>query len=65
MTIPAERTRSLKNTRAFLLSLLYPKETPKVPLKIRRAARQMLRHFPSEFEIEEVTKIAPQIFGKD
>lgn len=37
----------LKRTRAFLVDLLDPKETPSVPLKVRRKARHLLCQWPS------------------
>ena len=54
MTMPDERTRSLIYARNFLLSLLDPKKTPKVPRAIRREAGNRLRHYPSKWEIEQI-----------
>jgi hypothetical protein len=34
-----------------------PKQTPKIPKKIRKWARDQLKHFPSEYEIDELEKI--------
>jgi len=64
MTLPNERTRALMNAKLFLRSLLDPRATPRVPLKVRRAARSCLKHFPAEFEIEELPKCCPKLFGK-
>ena len=64
MTLPIERTWSLKQTREFLRSLLDPKQTPRVPRSIRRLAGSCLRHYPADYEIEIVAKKNPKIFGK-
>jgi hypothetical protein len=56
MTIPVERSRSIRQTREFLRALLDPKKTPKIPSKIRQEAYWCLRHFPSDMDInQEVT----------
>jgi hypothetical protein len=65
MTLPNERNRAVRNTRRFLYSLIIAQLTPRVPLKVRRMARQLLKHYPSDFEMDEVEKIAPKIFGKE
>lgn len=52
MTLLGERMTAIKNTRRFLLDLLNPKDTPNVPLKIRRQARDLLKHYPSSFDVD-------------
>lgn len=52
MTIPIERTWSVLNTRGFLLELIDPKKTPRIPSKLRKQARQLLKHYPSEFDMQ-------------
>jgi hypothetical protein len=52
MTIPVERTNAVVYTREFLLSLLDPKETPRIPKAIRKQALRLLRHYPSKFEMD-------------
>lgn len=56
MTTPDERLRSMGYVRDFLHSLLDPKETPRVPLEIRRRAARLLKHYPSSFDVEEFYK---------
>jgi hypothetical protein len=56
MTLPNERINAFKNVRRFLRSLLVPSETPKVPLEIRRRARQVLKHFPSDFDMSQLSE---------
>lgn len=64
MTLPDERTRSVRNARNFLRSLLDPKKTPRVPKAIRREAYWCLRHFPSDFDIEMMLEGDSEVFGK-
>lgn len=54
MTTPTERTRSLLYARDFLLQLLDPKLTPRLPKAIRREASNRLRHYPSKWEISQI-----------
>jgi hypothetical protein len=73
MTVPVERTNAVIRTQKFLLDLLDPKKTPRVPRSIRQDARNLLRHYPSEFEMNviadreddmEVAAFKMKIFGK-
>lgn len=54
MTVPFERTRAVNSTREFLLELTNPKETPRLPLDIRRRALHLLRHYPTDFDMRIV-----------
>lgn len=54
MTLPEERINAVRNTRRFLVSLLVPSETPRVPKAIREQARRLLKHYPWEGDIGEV-----------
>ena len=65
MTLPDERYRSVNYTREFLLKLLNPKETPRVPKDIRQWARRLLKHYPTPFEMDVTAKKAPDLFSKD
>lgn len=72
MTVPRERTNAVIFTKTFLLELIDPKRTPRVPKAIRQEAYRLLRHYPSQPEMEiisaredgesEVIKI--KVFGK-
>jgi hypothetical protein len=65
MTLPNERTNAILNTRRFLLDLLDPKKTPRVPKDVRKKAYRLLKHFHMFFkgskeifvETEEIKKI--------
>jgi hypothetical protein len=64
MTLPAQRTRAILWVRRFLLSLLDPRETPRVPRPIRDEARRVLRHYPLEHDIQRAATEAPDTFGQ-
>ena len=75
MTLPIERTNAVIRTQKFLYDLLDPKKTPRIPLSVRKDARSLLRHYPSEFEMNmiadreddniDVFSFKTKIFGKD
>lgn len=46
MTLPDERTRAVHAAREFLLDLLNPKVTRRIPRDIRLRAHSVLRHYP-------------------
>jgi hypothetical protein len=72
MTVPIERTNAVVWTHDFLVELLDPKATPRVPKRIRDQARRLLRHYPSKFEMDVIAdredlaqgSIIMKIFGK-
>lgn len=65
MTLPDERYRSLIQTRKFLLELLSPTMTPRVPKSIRQRAHGLLRHWPDDYHLEMMTIDMPQHFAKE
>jgi hypothetical protein len=65
MTMPRERSNAIEKAREFLRSLLDPKLTPRIPKKIRKEAYWCLRHFPHDYEMEQVIKKCPEIFGEN
>jgi hypothetical protein len=72
MTVPRERTNAVMFTENFLLRLIDPKQTPRVPRAIRQEAHRLLRHYPSRFEMEVISAreddepeaIKMKIFGR-
>ncbi len=64
MTLPDERYRAVVQTRRFLLDLCNPEHTPRVPKIIRQHARSMLRHYPSDWEMNQTAKAVPHIFAE-
>jgi hypothetical protein len=74
MTMPFERTNAVLRTEQFLVDLLDPKKTPRIPRDIRRAAGSLLKHYPSRCDMEIISLRedeviddikAYQVFGKD
>jgi hypothetical protein len=55
MTLPYEHYIAMNNTREFLFSLLDPQQT-KVPLAIRKKARQLLKHYPMECDAHDMVR---------
>jgi hypothetical protein len=64
VTMPNERFYAIRNTREFLVELMDPKKTPKVPKEIRLKAYYAIKHFPGEYHMEEARKLAPSVFGE-
>lgn len=56
MTLPYERTSAVLRTEKFLLDLCNPKTTPRVPKNIRDQARSLLKHYPTKFEMNEISQ---------
>jgi hypothetical protein len=63
MTLPDERLRALHYARDLLRGLLDPKQTPRVPREVRRWASRVLRHYPMDFEIDQL-RDHPLLGGK-
>ena len=63
MTMPNERRNAVNYTRQFLVDLMDPKKTPRVPKEIRKRAYSCLKHYPGEYYMEEAAEQAPNIFG--
>lgn len=65
MTLPDQRYRAIERTKEFLLDLIDPKKTPKVPKQIRLTALSLLKHYPNSYEMEIVSDKCPEVFSKD
>lgn len=65
MTLPDERYRAIKQARRLLEELCDSKLTPRVAVGIRDRARGALRHYPSEYEMDQAAKLAPMVFQKE
>ena len=59
MTLPDERYRAVVQTQRFLLEIL---TTPRVPKAIKESARRCLRHYPSEYDMQQVAEASPHVF---
>ena len=55
--MPNERFYAIRNTREFLVELMDPKKTPRVPKEIRLKAYYAIKHFPGEYHMEEARKL--------
>lgn len=64
MTLPDERYRSLVYTKKFLMELLSPHQTPRIPKVIRQRAHSLLRHWPDDYHLEMMTIDMPDHFAK-
>jgi len=65
MTLPDERFRATSRTRDFLLELCTPSATPRVPSHIRDRARVLLKHFPSELDLDMAAEALPDLFSRN
>ena len=61
--MPDERRNAVNITRQFLLDLLDPKKTPRVPSAVRKEAGRCLRHYPGEYYMLKASEQAPELFG--
>ena len=64
MTMPNERRNAVNRTREFLLDLMDPKKTARVPKTIRKEAYSCLKHYPGEYYMDQASEKAPEIFGE-
>ena len=58
MTLPDERYRAIQQTQRFLLRLL---STPRVPKAVKDEARGLLRHYPSDYDMQQLESAAPHV----
>jgi hypothetical protein len=61
MTLPDERYRSVKWAESFLKRLAGG-EIPRVPKAVRDEARSVLRHYPSDWDMQRAAEGAPEVF---
>ena len=64
MTLPDERYRALKQGKKLLEELCDPGRTPRVPSIVRDRARGALRHYPSDYELEQMADKCPELLDK-
>ena len=63
MTLPDERYRAVRWSASFL-SRLAGGEYPRVPKAVRDEARSILRHYPSEYDMNKAAQTSPDIFAE-
>jgi len=65
MTLPDERYRAVSQTEEFLRDLCNSAATPRVPREIRQRAARLLRHYPSEYDLDRASESGAQhVFQK-
>ena len=65
MTLPDERYRAIRQTRQFLIDLMDRTVTPKVPRAIRAEAYRMLRHYPSDYDLDRLAEKSPDVIIRE
>ena len=65
MTLPDERYRAIRQTRQFLIDLCDRTVTPKIPRVVRGEAYRMLRHYPSDFDLDRLAEKAPDVIIRE
>ncbi len=61
MTLPDERYRAVKWAESFLQRLAGG-EYPRTPKAVRDEARSVLRHYPSQWDMQRTAAAAPEVF---
>jgi hypothetical protein len=64
MTLPDERYRAVRQTQQFLLDLLDSKKYPRIPRAVRGEARRLLRHYPTEWDMQRASDAVPEVFAE-
>lgn len=63
MTLPDERYHAVTRAQNFLLDLSNDyKKYPRIPKSVRQEARNILRHFPSSFDMDIASSRVPEVF---
>lgn len=62
MTLPDERYRAVQQTRYFLIDLMDPKKYPRISRALRGEAYRLLRHYPSDWDMQRAADAAPNVF---
>ena len=63
MTMPDERYRSVVYAEQFLQRLAGG-EYPRVPKAVREEARGLLRHYPSQYYMDQIAEQMPGVISK-
>ena len=62
MTMPDERYRAVLYAEEFLRAIADPSITKRVPKELRQRARGILRHYPSQWDLDTVSRVCPDVF---
>ena len=60
MTLPDERYRAARWAESFLQRLAGG-EYPRTPKAVRDEARSILRHYPTQWDLQQLEKAAPHV----
>ena len=63
MTLPDERYRAVREARRFLQSLCSSTATPGIPKIIRNQAAGVLRHYPTDWDLEQLLRAMPDSYA--
>ncbi len=63
MTMPAERTRAVMQTREFLKWVISAEATSEALMQAKQQARALLRHYPSSIDLHLAHLACPMWFG--
>lgn len=61
MTLPDERYRAVKHTKDFLQRLASG-HYARIPKAVRQEANSLLRHYPSDWDMQRAATAAPDVF---
>ena len=64
MTTAEDRYRAIKQSRKMLEELCDQGKTPRVPSIVRDRARSILRHYPSDFDLDTIAENSPDLLEK-
>lgn len=66
MTLPIERTRRVLDAREFLVRLASPYGggIKGIRSEVREEARRILRHYPTDLDLEQAARAAPDVFAE-
>lgn len=63
MTLPDERYRAVLWAERFLRELAQDtKKYPRIPKTVRREAYSILRHYPSQWDMDRASNGSPEVF---
>jgi hypothetical protein len=65
MTLPDERYRAMRQTRQFLQDLQDPTMYFRVPRMVRAEAYRLLRHYPTEYDLERLAEKSPNVIIRE
>ncbi len=65
MTLPDERYRSIKWAERFLEQVANSTGYKRIPQHVRNEARSILRHFPSDWDLDRLSRASPDVLQRE